>query len=422
MLPHISRYATKAVGYLLRPFPQAKQQLWELKQLIDERWDRWRAVHQDWFRDPDCIWVRPDQIRGMIRNPHRINKRLDHARIQSGDWDLEPNPVEILDSYIALRKRMVDNVPWPETRFYQRILGEIQSGIPKWGCRSQADLDRRMERYEALYEEIRDQGYRSQAELAGRAGVRSLPWDEVSFCIGRHGDLLFSDGRHRFSIALLVQLDSIPAQVSLRHPDWQAFREEIALYALRHKGRVYSPLVHPDLASIPSYYGHERFELIRDSLPTASGRVLDIGAHWGYLCHRLEDLGFDCHAVELEPRNVEFMNRLKRASGRRFQVTCGSVFEALVRHDYDIVLALNIFHHFIKHQPTHDQLLELLRTLDMEAMYFGPHKPGEGQMQGAYRNYNPQDFVQLILDHSCLTQARRVGKSEDNRDLYLLTR
>jgi hypothetical protein len=56
----------------------------------------------------------------------------------------------------------------------------------------------------------------------------------------------------------------------------------------------------------------------------------------------------------------------------------------------------------------------------MREMYFQPHLPDEPQMQGAYKNYSVEDFVEFILQASRLSRAEFIGSAEDGRSIYKL--
>lgn len=88
--------------------------------------------------------------------------------------------------------------------------------------------------------------------------------------------------------------------------------------------------------------------------------------------------------------------------------------------EFDIVLALYIFHHFIKTSELHNKLVGLLGRLRMKAMVFGCHNLDQKAMQDAYRNYTPQEFVDFIIQNSCLTRATHIGTESNRRELYLL--
>jgi hypothetical protein len=83
-------------------------------------------------------------------------------------------------------------------------------------------------------------------------------------------------------------------------------------------------------------------------------------------------------------------------------------------------LALSILHHFIKEESSYQQLVKLLNTLEMKEMIFEPHCPAEPQMRGAFRNFSSGDFVNFILENSCLTQAQHIGVAKDSREIFRL--
>ncbi|MDP3668901.1 MAG: hypothetical protein Q8R69_04325, partial [Telluria sp.] len=115
-----------------------------------------------------------------------------------------------------------------------------------------------------------------------------------------------------------------------------------------------------------------------------------------------------------------FLEGLRRACGRTFTVINKSVFEPMERRNFDVVLALNIFHHFLKTKEQHHLLVALLGRLEMQVMYFESHKPAEGQMRDSFVNYAPEEFVKFIIEHSCLNTYQFLGAAEDGRYLYML--
>jgi len=272
-----------------------------------------------------------------------------------------------------------------------------------------------------LFEKIKKTGYKLQSELPEMQGTSEQYYDEVTVSIGSDGKLVFEDGRHRLSIAKVLGLPEIPVIVATRHKKWQSFKVEIRAAARIEGGKVYAPLTHPDLRNIPSIHGHDRYDLIASRLPCHGSTFLDIGAQWGYFCHRFEEAGMECYAVEIDEENLYFLEKLKKAEGRSFTIVPKSIFEYDERREFDVVLALNIFHHFIKSETTYVQLGMLLRSLKMRYMVFEAHDPNEPQMMGAYHNYPPDEFVQFLQDNSCLRKAEHIGNAKDGRKLFLLS-
>jgi hypothetical protein len=366
-------------------------------------------------------WVNPGRIHYCIIGFFDIYE--DKGKIIGGNWDQLENEFEEIDVYQALKERFIDGKDWKDTAFYWRALGLISGGKTMWGCRTRSELDERCKRWESLYQDIKNSGYKSQKELTLEADTYPLSIeDEITVCVGRKGDLLLNQGRHRLAIARLLDVGKIPVRITVRHPQWQKFRKDILKYAEKHGGKIYQPLTHPDLSDIPSARTGYRFDIIKKELSFQKGRLLDIGAHWGYFCHKFEELGFDCYAVENDPMAISFLEKLRRADNRNFKIISESLLEcqSIRNLDFDVVLALNIFHHFLKKKTTYLELVNLLHNLKMKEMFFQPHLPNELQMKNAYRNYSDTEFVEFILKNSCLTKAKLVGVAKGGRPIWRL--
>jgi SAM-dependent methyltransferase len=244
----------------------------------------------------------------------------------------------------------------------------------------------------------------------------------ISINIGREGDLLLNEGQSYLAMAKLLELPHIPVNIIVRHSQWVKFRQEVLDFAFKHRG-VYAPLLHPDLKWIPNEHGHERFNLIRDALISKSGKMLDIGCHWGYFCHRFEEIGFNCTGVEVKPSNFYFLQKLKRAGDKSFQIFNNSILKyiTLQNRQYDVVLCLNIFHHLIKSKKGFNELKSILTHLATKEIYFQPHRRSESQMWNAYWNPTADEFVAFILKYSQLKQSTYLGHVKGRRPIYRLT-
>jgi hypothetical protein len=356
-----------------------------------------------------------------------FNLRDFNGQILGGDWDQLEKRFDSLDLYIAIRQVCQEGKKWADSVFYQRILADLQAGLTHYRCHSERDLIEKCARIEALYHDIRQNGYWSQKELLreGKVPDRMAAQEEVAVSIGRYGDLLFSDGAHRLAIAKLLDITEIPVKITVRHADWIKFRKELLLYgrddAVTRGHKLYQPVTHPDFVDIPAVHECEhRFHLISENISVSSGRLLDIGANLGYFCHRFEDIGFDCYAVENHPPTVHFLKRLARAENRSFKIISESIFDTLeVQNTYfDIVLALNIFHHFVKTRADHAKLKHLLSTLHMGELFFESPSLHESQMDHAYQNYSPEEFVDFIMVHTRRKNADFIGVTSDGRPIY----
>lgn len=165
-------------------------------------------------------WVNPATIQYCAFEEFDIERYK--GCVIGGDWDRLGNRFCDLDIYAAFRDVLSGKCAWNETVFYSRIARELSKGHVQWRCRTRDDLSRRCQELEALFTQIRDNGYMSQRDLASRES-RVDPTrldDEITVSIGRQGDLLFSNSAHRLCIAKLLKLESVPVKVAARHPQW----------------------------------------------------------------------------------------------------------------------------------------------------------------------------------------------------------
>jgi len=378
---------------------------------------RLRSSHG--FSINEVIWINPNKIEYVSL---QLRPNLYIGKLIGGKWDKSLLKFEDLDVYQAFRKRFIDKEDWDKTDFYKRILSEIQEGRVRWKCRNKKDFDERLKKIDGLYHIIKTKGYKSSKEVREDYNTYHDPMikeDEVTVNIGRDGDLFFNDGRHRLSIAKVLNLSKIPVKVVVRHPEWVKFKHELLEYSRTRKGKLYQPLTHPDLQDIPSHYGSFRFDLIRNNLSIRNGTVLDIGAQLGYFCHRFEEEGYDCYAVENNPTTVYFLEKLKEVEKRKFKIISQSIFNYDKENElvFDIVIALNIFHHFLKSKRSYEELIHLLKRIRTKELFFQSHKYDEPQMKGAYKNFHPEEFAQFLSKHTNL-KYKLIGKTKDNRKIF----
>ena len=376
-------------------------------------------------------WIDPERIklardfRGIDRlDPNQrpyTSARLERGLVVGGDWDVkETIPFEEMDVWRAFHYRYVEHGSWEETGFYRRILRIVNGGHPLWGCTTREQLHARMQQIDLLFADIKETGYRTQEQLRSSCTFCEDD-DEIHVHIGRHGDYIFADGRHRLCIAKILGLEKVPVKVARRHSDWVELRKRMVAYAAEQTvGKIYAPVLHPDLADLPAQHGHERMDIIREHVKGVSGRALDIGAHWGYFCHCLEDMGFECTAVELSAEHLYFLWKLRRAENKSFAVFEGSMFDLRGVGPFDVVLALNIFHHSLKEEASYNELIDFLGRVKTKLMFFEAHLPSERQMQGSFCNYSPDDFVSFVMRYGGFGSASLIGTMSDGRPLFKL--
>jgi len=376
------------------------------------------------------LWVSPERINFISAAGADIV--LGRGVVKGGDWDKKGRSFSDILEVQAMKERYEDSIAWAETAWYKNMAKKLERGERVRNFNIKKDLDKKTRDIDRLFQSIEENGYRRNQEVSKEyhdslntrgpdENYKHL--DEILVDIGRDGELLHRDGRHRLAIAKIFDIPRIPVMVGVRHQKWVDFRGELKQYAELTGGALYQPAYHPDLLDISYVYGEERFDLIKDNLGLSSGRVLDIGANFGYFCHKLEAEGFAPTAVEVNPQEVYFMKKLRDINGDSFKVVESSVFDfrSGEKLAFDVVLALFIFHHFLKREETFESLKKFLQRLECKEMYFGTHSGLEDSgLEGAYINYDPDEFAQFVLDNTSLNQKTLIKELDGGRRLYKL--
>jgi hypothetical protein len=63
-----------------------------------------------------------------------------------------------------------------------------------------------------------------------------------------------------------------------------------------------------------------------------------------------------------------------------------------------MMLALNVFHHFLKFEDSYMKLVDLLQTVHVKEVFFEPHLKPNHRMVNAHKNSSPIDFTEFLLD------------------------
>lgn len=393
-------------------------------------------THKDIPNPARVYWISPQRIiyhTNYVKNndsetipfEDRVFEKKMRGKVVDGNWDISIYKFTDLKVYQAFKKRIEDRIKWQDTEFYKRMLTLAESGRYFWGVKNKDDLDARCNYLDSLYEKIKNEGYRLNRDTANI----NATYDEIEVNIGRNGEYLFQNGVHRLSIAKILGIKYVPVMIFVRHKKWQEFKEFVLSYAQQQKsGKIYQPIVHPDLADIPyeleDHNCQDLMETIKHHLGQKRGVMLDIGANLGFYCHHFEDLGYHCYAIERDPATFRILEKIKIAENKKFEVINRSIFdvEFVKNVRFDVVLALNIFHHFLKRKAEFFQLKDLLRNLEMDELFFEPHRYQEDQMKDAYVNYTETEFVDFLLQNTSLTKSELIYTTKNGRKVYKLSK
>ena len=372
--------------------------------------------------DPtEVYYVDPGKINRFVKIGEKINK--NRGQLLSGNWDVEARPLTDKAEFTAFYERFIEGKMWQDTQFYHMQIQEIVSGKIR-SCSTRAEFDLQLKGIDETFNRIKAEGYEMQPKLSQAEGGDNPGQGEVLVAVSAKGEPIFMEGLHLLVIAKVLGLPKIPVRIIVRHKDWYEFKEKVLIFCKENlRGKSYSPINHFEFSNLPSSHDETRFELMRNNFPLRSGTLLDIGTNFGYLCHRFEEEGFDCTAVEFDLKTFFFLKKLKEVEGRRFEIINSSIFDYKEKSKFDVVLALNIFYHFLRAKDTYNELIKLLGRLETKFMFFQPI-PNDMHLQfkkTAYISFNEDEFVEFILEHSKLNNSKLLGRDKDGRALYMLT-
>ena len=371
-------------------------------------------------------WVNPKKIKYSFRedryNFSSDSIYKDKEKVSIQDWDLAQNLIkfEERNCYKAYYQHFIEDKEWKETEFYQTVINQIKSGMFKWGCSSEEEFIGRCKELNELYEDIKKNGFKTQKILGKKRilkheGIRELE-DEIQVAINRNGDLIYYSGQNRLSIAKVVNLNQVPVKIYRRHKKWMKFRKEIFRYVKKEmNGRTLEPSLHPDFGGIPSAWGDKRLEIIKKNISIKKGKLLDIGAHWGYFCHKFEEMGYYCTAFEENSENRYFLKKLKRAGNMNFKVIDQSIYDFKDNLHFDIVLMLNLSHYLFEKKEIYNQFVKLLRKMKTSEIYFQIHPPLEMKEGNIHRNCLREDIINGVIKNTNLKNVDCIGEIKGSK-------
>lgn len=164
------------------------------------------------------------------------------GQIVPGSWDEDTSPLRTHSTVKGLRERFEEGRAWEDTVYWEETKRVIDEQGHRWGHPTLEEFkDVRCSYLESMYRQMTESGYvhrpRETVEYgAGSTGRGTTgypgrkPWHrfEPILCIGRAGDPLLWDGRHRLTIARIAGIDTVPTNILIRHARWQGIRDHIA--------------------------------------------------------------------------------------------------------------------------------------------------------------------------------------------------
>ncbi len=368
------------------------------------------------------IYIDPSKVEYLAEDIfYDINS--PESRIESGDWDIQNlKKIEDFIIYKSLKDLFIHNKKWQDTELYDFIKKQIDSDDFRWtwNCYTIDQLDKRGSYLCDLYESIKKYGMFEHTESIDNEFIQHLSNiqnDDIMIAIDRNGLPMFvQNGSHRLCIAKILNLKTIPVKVYVRHKEWIDKKEFIYDRCKRlWNGKTYHNLPHPDLNEIESIWSDERYETFKLNSSLQTGTLIDIGSLFGYIPYRAELDGFESTACEIDNNYLEVMKILKKGYSMDYKILENNFLN--LNANYDVIIAFNIFHHYLKTESLFNDLTAFLQRSNFKEMFVQFHEQGESQMIGVFKDFSPEEFAQYIMKCTNRKNCEEVGE-EMNRKIY----
>lgn len=151
------------------------------------------------------------------------DEEVPFGSVRTGNWDQSTTRFSDLIMFKGAKQRYIEGLPWVETIYHQKLCNLFEQ--EGWNPVQALDLaTKRCDALDQLYNNIESGGYRSQQELNG------FPLHEVTITIGRDGEPRYNcEGRHRLTIAKLLDVEEIPVLVLVTHKEYEGEPADVGI-------------------------------------------------------------------------------------------------------------------------------------------------------------------------------------------------
>jgi len=355
-------------------------------------------------------------------------KWSNSMRILDGDWDFTKRPYEELISYQTIKDIFKEGKRWDNTKLYYILPDKIKNGKKIWTFKNEKARDKWFTLTEQLYKRIRNYGYKSQQELYSfKNRLAPKKWtpvfDEITAAIDRDGQFLFINGKHRLAIAKVLDIPEIPVVVLIRHKKWLEFRKELIEFSKKSpQKKLNFCFTHPDLQDIPSLYDDSCFQIINLNKSVTQGTFLDTSPNLGIFCHKFEDNGFICYAIEEDQSSDYFLKKIKKIENKDFTIISDEFLNNNTNKDlfFDIALNLNFSQFIDERDENFKRFMKIINKIKVKELFVGFSESRISIDKYNDQNLNQEKIVNFIKDHSYFNAATQIGKSNNEIIIYKL--
>ncbi len=201
----------------MNPFKNFRDYYWWIYYSIKQKLIRKLAFPESSFhrRKNNIFEVETKSIKflagGLPQKNYKL-RRTDMDLVIGGDWDYYGNKVEDDIFFISSVEHFIEKLPWTKTEFVKRQLK----------TKTKIELYRYLRDKTRLYYSMKKRGYINNSLLNPKiqSSRFNQGWSEIGIHIGKKGDFLLCQGRHRLFFAYLLNISHVEVNIIVRHKEW----------------------------------------------------------------------------------------------------------------------------------------------------------------------------------------------------------
>lgn len=172
------------------------------------------------------LWLAPEALTLRLRTAMPAgtwfhSKRRLSGLVLPGEWWRDTIPLSTSAKLLYCDAHWRKGLDWEKAGAFIKLRREIAAGRTRDGCASEADIQNRFARLDALYAESATRGrLLSHVEYALASGQNPAQVDGILVHIGPDGTPIFGrSGYHRLAIARVQGHAVMPCKLGAVHPD-----------------------------------------------------------------------------------------------------------------------------------------------------------------------------------------------------------
>lgn len=357
------------------------------------------------IRFNEIFYIDPKKVKYMLNNKKYFHWKRSY-RILDGDWDKNRILFSDYNVFDSIKKKYVNGENWENTELYN-LLPEKVKNKEIWTFKNERGRDLEIAKIEKLYKNIKTLGYKRNTRKEPiknwflRAKLKPII-DEVALGIGRDGDFFFINGKHRLSIAKVLNLKKIPVIFLIRHKKWMIFRKRFSMFINQDYTPKCANIKHPDLQNINFIDCKEIFENLKEDLNSCQKPIiLTYGAKLGYICSKFEESGTECIAIEPNPIYYYFLTHLKKIEGWKFKIFQEIKIERLKMINFTIFI---IEDHVLNELESLNEIINYINYFNIEIIYIKKSK----NLSSSKLNNKLDLLMNMIIDKTNLRKSNKL--------------